>query len=39
MATTVKVVFREIGLGVLQFCCAYSRFIIALHDIAAAHTA
>ena len=32
MATTNKVVFREIGLGVLQFCCAYSLFI-TLHNI------
>ena len=37
MVTTDKVVFREIGLGVLQFCCAYSLFI-TLHDIAAIHT-
>ena len=27
MATTDEVVFREIGLGVLQFCFAYSLFI------------
>jgi len=39
MATTHKVVFHEIGLGVLQFCCAYSLFIRpTLHDIAAIYT-
>jgi len=37
MATTDKIVFREIGLGVLQFCCAYSLFITP-HDIAVIHT-